>query len=191
MISTRDWTKEKIISNNSFKDFNKRNEYNKSKWMNELFDNKKHEDTIALEIETPTEFNPNLPSLYKVQLDPQICYGVDTEFGQDLLASSIYKEHYGKIFFTLWQQYLTQGNSLSCGPSSIVFVLNALKMDPQKQWKYPWRWYNETMLIKCVPAQHTATNGCSMDVLMCIAKCNGLTVEAVRASMDWTEEDFR
>jgi len=34
-------------------------------------------------------------------------------------------------------------------------------------------------------------NGCSMDVLMCIAKCNGLTVEAVRASMDWTEEDFR
>lgn len=66
-----------------------------------------------------------------------------------------------------------------------------LKVDPGREWRYPWRWFDEDVLNKCQPICHTVTNGMSIDSLLCLAKCNGLHVEAVRASKDWTENDFR
>ena len=64
-------------------------------------------------------------------------------------------------------------------------------MDPGREWRYPWRWFDEGVLNKCQPNCHTMTNGTSFDSLLCLAKSNGLDVEAVRASKDWNENDFR
>ncbi|XP_066913885.1 uncharacterized protein [Clytia hemisphaerica] len=163
----------------------------KVNWLETILDNSEYERSITQEIANKTQFVPNIPSKHRVKLDHSVCIGADTPEGRDLLASTLYKGEYGKIFFTLWQQYLTQADSLNCGPSSLAFVLNALCMDPKRQWKYPWRFYDEGILNKCVPCSHTAVNGCSMDTLMCLAKSNGLSVEAVRASLDWTMDDFR
>ena len=171
---------------------NTETEQEKKNWLRTILDTTEHENTVAKEIEMKTQFVSNIPLRYRgAAVDPEKCIGVDTKFGRDLLASTLHNDVHGRIFFTLWQQFLTQSDSLLCGPSSIVMVLNALKVDPGRKWRYPWRWFDEGVLNKCQPNHHSMTNGMSFDSLLCLGKCNGLSVEAVRASLDWSESDFR
>lgn len=102
----------------------------KETWLKTILDNSKHESTVLREIELKTQYVTNIPFKYKADntLDPKKCVSVDTEFGRDLLASTLHGDIHGRIFFTLWQQFLTQSDSLLCGPSSMVMVLNALKV---------------------------------------------------------------
>ena len=99
-------------------------------WLRKILDNSQHENTVLREIELKTQFVSNIPLKYRADnaLDPTKCVGVDTEMGRNLLASTLHGDVHGRIFFTLWQQFLTQSDSLLCGPSSMVMVLNALKV---------------------------------------------------------------
>ena len=36
-----------------------------------------------------------------------------------------------------------------CGLGSLVVVLNALRIDPGREWKGPWRWFHEELLDCC------------------------------------------
>jgi glutathione gamma-glutamylcysteinyltransferase len=49
-------------------------------------------------------------------------------------------------FFNLAEQFTTQSEPEYCGPASLIMVLNALQVDPQKRWKGVWRWFSEEVL---------------------------------------------
>ena len=175
-----------------FKAEQSQNQHNlKEEWLSSILDNTEHENMIAHEIKKRAEFNANLRSFYMIPLNPDYTVTLNTDFGRQLLTSTLHNGPYGNMYFTLSQHFLTQYDSLLCGPSSLVMALNALGMDPKREWKYPWRWYDAEMLNKCAPNEHTMANGCSLDLLICMAKSNGLCVEGVRASADWTLQDFR
>lgn len=61
-------------------------------------------------------------------------------------------------FFPLSEQFITQSEPSFCAISSLAMVLNALKYDPKKVWKGPWRWYSEETLY-C-----EATKSCQHDI---------------------------
>lgn len=46
-------------------------------------------------------------------------------------------------YFPLAEQFITQLEPSTCGPTSLVMVLNSLGVDPMKRWKGGWRWYTE------------------------------------------------
>ena len=58
-----------------------------------------------------------------------------------------------ETYFVLASQFSTQEEPAFCGLTTLVMVLNALEVDPQKIWKSPWRWYHEQMLDCCVPME--------------------------------------
>jgi hypothetical protein len=61
--------------------------------------------------------------------------------------------------------------------------LNALEIDPLRQWKGVWRWYDETMLDCCRPLEHIRKNGITLPEFDCLARCNGLATKFCRADM--------
>ena len=61
-------------------------------------------------------------------------------------------------------------------------VLNALRIDPGRVWKGPWRWYSEAMLACCVPLPEVASSGISLDAFASLARCNGAAATLVRCS---------
>lgn len=63
-------------------------------------------------------------------------------------------------------------------------VLNALEIDPQRQWKGPWRWYEQEMLSCCRPLDAVAEVGITLNEFACLARCNGLTATAVQPRLD-------
>ncbi|KAJ3339184.1 hypothetical protein HDU91_001061, partial [Kappamyces sp. JEL0680] len=77
-------------------------------------------------------------------------------------------------YFLLSSQFLTQAEPAYCGLSSLTMVLNALGVDPLRQWKGVWRWYDETMLDCCRPLELVKHDGITLSEFVCLAKCNGL-----------------
>ena len=183
-IST-DWFKEHAYLEKNSESNNK-----DTKMWQAVLDDTKYQQMISYEIENYTQFKAGLPSLYQKELDANLCIEFNSSKGRELFKEAICG-NFANIYYTLSPQMVTQYDSLSCGPSSLVFLLNALRVDPKRQWKYPWRWFDDEMLNSCKPIEHTSLNGCSLDALMCMAKCNDLSVEVVRASKDWNIEDFR
>ncbi|KAL3795988.1 hypothetical protein HJC23_013045 [Cyclotella cryptica] len=93
-------------------------------------------------------------------------------------------------FFALIEQLQTQPEPAYCGLTTLVIVLNALAVDPRRLWKGPWRWYDERFLNCCVDLEKVKETGISFDTFACLAKCQGLGVEATRGS-DSTVDEFR
>ena len=88
------------------------------------------------------------------------------------------------------EAFRTQDEPAFCGLGTLVTVLNALEVDPGSIWKGSWRWYAETMLECCVDLEEVKANGIAWAEWLCIARCQGLQVDARRAE-DSTIEDFR
>ena len=76
-------------------------------------------------------------------------------------------------FFALSEQFHTQAETAFCGLASLVVVLNALGIDPQRTWRGPWRWFSEELLDCCIPLERVRETGISMGQLACLARCNG------------------
>ena len=76
-------------------------------------------------------------------------------------------------FFALSEQFHTQAETAYCGLASLVVVLNALSIDPQRTWRGPWRWFSEELLDCCTPLERVREHGISMLELACLARCNG------------------
>jgi glutathione gamma-glutamylcysteinyltransferase len=52
-------------------------------------------------------------------------------------------------YFPLAEQFHTQSDPSFCGLGSLVGVLNALAIDPERLWKGSWRWFAEDLLDCC------------------------------------------
>ena len=93
-------------------------------------------------------------------------------FGESMAAGDM------KCFFRLIEQFRTQDEPAYCGLSTLTMVLNALNVDPKRTWKGPWRWFHESMLDCCEPLEVVQQKGITFNKLVCLARCNGATVDA-------------
>lgn len=76
---------------------------------------------------------------------------------------------------------LAEDEPAYCGLSTLVMVLNSLSVDPGVVWKGPWRWYHENMLDCCESLAVIQSRGVTFRQFACMARCNMLDVQAVRA----------
>jgi len=104
-------------------------------------------------------------------------------FCQGLVAGTM------ECYFPLAQQFVTQNEPAYCGAATLAMVLNALAIDPQRVWKYPWRWYTEDMLSTCdtrkpadAPLHNVDKLGMSFEEFGLLAECNGARVLMFRSA---------
>jgi hypothetical protein len=69
-------------------------------------------------------------------------------------------------------------------------ALNAFGIDPYKQWKGVWRWYDESMLDCCRSIDEIKQVGITLPEFACLARCNRLASEMIHADM-CSFEEFR
>jgi glutathione gamma-glutamylcysteinyltransferase len=114
------------------------------------------------------------PSFYRRDL-PFNLHDFASDEGRALFQKSLVS---GKAvnFFSLSGNYQTQSDPAFCGLSSVSIVLNALAVDPGRQWKGVWRWYTEEMLDCCSPLSKVKKTGTTFSEAVCLARCNGLEV---------------
>jgi glutathione gamma-glutamylcysteinyltransferase len=84
-------------------------------------------------------------------------------------------------YFPLAEQFHTQSEPAYCGLGSLVMALNALAIDPERQWKGVWRWFADDMLDCCLPLAIVREQGLNIDQLACLARCNRAEVTLARA----------
>ncbi|MES1907057.1 MAG: hypothetical protein MHM6MM_000248 [Cercozoa sp. M6MM] len=87
-----------------------------------------------------------------------------------------------QVYFPLAEQFRTQDEPAFCGLSTLVTVLNALKIDPGRIWKGGWRHFSEDMLDCCEPLEVIKKRGITFDKLACLARCNGVDVHGSHAA---------
>jgi len=71
-----------------------------------------------------------------------------------------------------------------------VIILNALSVDPGREWKGPWRWYEESMLNCCVDLEEVKKIGITLTTFVCLALCQGLDV-TYHLGQESSIDDFR
>ena len=94
-------------------------------------------------------------------------------------------------YFKLAQQFHTQSDPAYCGLGTLVCALNALGIDPARQWKGPWRWFSEELLDCCKPLEEIRAAGLSLDEVACLARCSGAEVTLERPVSEHSVERFR
>ncbi|EFO86171.1 CRE-PCS-1 protein [Caenorhabditis remanei] len=104
---------------------------------------------------------------------PETCIEFSSELGKRLFTEALIQGS-ANIYFKLASQFRTQDEPAYCGLSTLVMVLNALEVDPEKVWKAPWRFYHESMLDCCVPLEHIRKSGITLQQFSCLATCNRL-----------------
>ena len=87
-------------------------------------------------------------------------------------------------YFKLAQQLQTQAEPAYCGLGSLVCALNALRIDPARTWKGPWRWFSEELLTCCKSLQEITRSGLTLDEVACLARCSGATVSVHRPPLE-------
>ncbi len=129
------------------------------------------------------------PSFYQRELPAATCVAFSSQQGKLIFASAM--QHGGlKCFFALIQQFHTQSEPSFCGLATLVMVLNAFSVDPEQNWKGPWRWYEETMLNCCLDLEDVKTTGITLRDFRCLAHCQGLSVD-LRHCDDASLDEFR
>lgn len=83
-------------------------------------------------------------------------------------------------FLSLSSCFNTQSEPAYCGLSTLAIILNSLRIDPQRLWKTPWRWFSEELLDCCRPLDVVKKVGVTMEEFRCLALCNGALCEIVR-----------
>lgn len=91
-------------------------------------------------------------------------------------------------YFPLADQFNTQAEPEYCGPATLVAVLNALKIDPRKQWKGIWRWYSDYNLHCTNP--ELLMKGVCFEEFVTLARCNGLFVQPFRPKENLNEHSL-
>ncbi|KAL7539224.1 hypothetical protein ACHAWF_006342 [Thalassiosira exigua] len=149
--------------------------------------------TAEINAMTATDDAPASPppfprTFYRRQL-PSTSVSFSSPEGRAVFASAMARGG-AHAFFPLIEQLQTQPEPAYCGLTTLVIVLNALAVDPRRSWKGPWRWYEESMLNCCVDLEQAKSTGITFSTFACLAKCQGLDVEAVRGSNS-SADDFR
>ena len=81
-----------------------------------------------------------------------------------------------EVFFALASEFHTQAEPAFCGLGTLTMVLNALQIDPGRQWKGVWRYYSEDLLSCCKSLDEVKREGLTFDEVVCLARCNALLV---------------
>ena len=117
---------------------------------------------------------PPGPSFYMRPL-PETQPALDSAPGRRLFGEALLDGGMAN-YFRLAQQFHTQADPAFCGLGSLVCALNALGVDPSRQWKGPWRWFSEELLDCCKPLDEIRRSGVSLDEVACLARCAGASV---------------
>lgn len=91
-------------------------------------------------------------------------------------------------FFPLIEQFHTQNEPAFCGLGTLTMVLNTFNIDPNRSWKYPWRYFSEETLDLCIPLDEIQKEGTTFDEFSCFAKRNGVDCQDFRASQSSVAE---
>ena len=94
---------------------------------------------------------------------PEHLISLESPAGQKLFHESFSSGHAAN-FFSLITNFASQSDVSMCGPASLAMVLNALKLDPMRTWRKPWRWWSDEMFACC-------------DGSLNVMKSNGVTLE--------------
>ncbi|KAK7500051.1 hypothetical protein BaRGS_00008598 [Batillaria attramentaria] len=121
---------------------------------------------------------------------PDTCIPFASNEGKKIFREALATEHMN-CYFRLASQFRTQDEPAYCGLATLIMVLNALEIDPGRVWKGPWKWYHENMLDCCIPTELVRKHGITFDEFVCLANCNSLDTEFVRADDSTSEETFR
>jgi glutathione gamma-glutamylcysteinyltransferase len=124
---------------------------------------------------------PAMESFYRRTL-PSPCIAFSSPEGRQLFAEAL-ADGTMEGYFPLAEQFHTQAEPAFCGLGTLVVVLNALAIDPGRQWRGPWRWFGEELLDCCRPLDVVRREGLTVPQLVCLARCNGARVEAVHADV--------
>ncbi|TPX51971.1 hypothetical protein SeMB42_g01740 [Synchytrium endobioticum] len=118
------------------------------------------------------------PSFYKRALPPT-CIAFNSPRGKHLFRRAL---DGGTLesYFPLSMHFQTQSEPAYCGLSSLCIVLNTLEIDPHRQWKGPWRYFDEATLACLRPLAQIAEHGITLSEFTCLAKCNGLSATTHR-----------
>ncbi|TNY20379.1 glutathione gamma-glutamylcysteinyltransferase [Rhodotorula diobovata] len=104
---------------------------------------------------------------------PTSCTAFASPEGKALFAKALAEGNL-ESYFTLAPQMVTQNEPAFCALGTLVQILNALGVDPQRRWKSGWRWYDQDMLDCCRPLSDVAAVGLTMSEFACLSLCNGL-----------------
>ncbi|KAG0243445.1 hypothetical protein BGX31_010728 [Mortierella sp. GBA43] len=99
----------------------------------------------------------------------------------------------GECFFSLFTSFSTQNDPAFCGVSSLSMVLNALEIDPRRQWKGVWRWYTDEQLDCCASISEMRLKGITFNQFSCLARCHASVVSkpADRHSLEEFRRDIQ
>lgn len=120
-----------------------------------------------------------MDSFYRRTL-PSPCIAFSSPEGRELFREAL-ADGTMEGYFPLAEQFHTQAEPAFCGLGTLVVVLNALAIDPGRQWHGPWRWFGEELLDCCRPLEVVRREGLTVAQMVCLARCNGARVEAVYA----------
>ncbi|KAF9575264.1 hypothetical protein EC968_003905 [Mortierella alpina] len=95
----------------------------------------------------------------------------------------------GECFFRLCTSFNTQSDPAFCGVSSLSMVLNALEIDPRKQWRGVWRWYSDEQLDCCASVDVMRQKGITFNQFSCLARCHAKVI--TKRADRHTLEEFR
>lgn len=79
---------------------------------------------------------------------PDHLTSLESPKGQEIFHESFSSGH-ATNFFSLITNFASQSDVSMCGPASLAMVLNALKLDPMRTWRRPWRWWSDEMFACC------------------------------------------
>ncbi|KAJ3102430.1 hypothetical protein HDU97_000573 [Phlyctochytrium planicorne] len=144
-------------------------------------------NTNSTSTTSPTTIPPIDKTFYRRELPPSLV-SLNSPQGRLLIKQSL-ASGFAEAFLQLSGNLAHQSDPAFCGLSSLAMVLNALEIDPKRQWKGVWRWYDETLLDCCAPLEQIRKKGMTFDEFGCLARCNGLDVES-RYGNEVTYEQF-
>ena len=89
---------------------------------------------------------------------------------------------YAVPYLSLSSCYDAQSEPSYCGVSTLAIILNALRIDPQRQWSpmSTWRWYTVELLDCCYSLEEVKKFGINLDEFVYLANCNGAVASVVR-----------
>lgn len=109
---------------------------------------------------------------------PSHLTSLESPEGQEIFKESFVQGN-AHNFFPLITNFASQSDVSMCGPASLAMVLNALKLDPMRVWRRPWRWWSDEMFACCEGSLEVMKNsGATLEFFDRIAKNQqGITVE--------------
>lgn len=130
--------------------------------------------------------SPDVGTFYMRSL-PRDLDALDSTAGRKLFREALL-EGSMEGYFKLAQQLHTQAEPAYCGLGSLVCALNALRIDPARTWKGPWRWFSEELLTCCKSLEEIGRSGLTLEEVACLARCSGATTSVYRPSLVGIEE---